>query len=394
MREFCVDVLKGYKKPTPKRSIPAPRIVHPVVKPRLSSASRPVKGLITVTGVIAALSSATYYSRHDSITKFTRALLGERSLLYLGLPGGFPAGFLAASTLTALLAAAAANQLSKITNIPSGFTRFPAHKPSTKPRWTHVPAKEITFMNPKTYQALPLICKEDLAPGVLRLVFALPTPNSTLGLPTGQHVSIRAVIDGRPVTRSYTPTSNDSDKGILERVVRCYPDGLLTSRYLAHLRPGSDRVEFRDPKGAMHYRPGWAKKIGMVAGGTGITPMYQVIRAICENERDQTEVSLVYANKAEGDMLLRGELGELAARYPEKLRLWYLLDVTPDGWGYGAGYVTKEVLREKMPEPREGGKVMVCGPPGMVHAAKKLLVEVGFRAPGAMASMEDDVFVF
>jgi cytochrome-b5 reductase len=109
---------------------------------------------------------------------------------------------------------------------------------------------------------------------------------------------------------------------------------------------------------------------------------------------DETVVSLVYANREAGDILLRGELEALAERYPEKLRVWYLLDVAPEGWGYGVGYVTGEVLRERMPQAGGDGKVMLCGPPGMVNAAKGMLVEMGFKAPGAAARMEDEIFVF
>ncbi|KAK3299862.1 uncharacterized protein B0H64DRAFT_351229 [Chaetomium fimeti] len=407
MRELCVGVLKGYKKPAPKRVVQVPRVIEPAAKPQPSSTSQAAKVLTVATCVVATLCSAAHYSQHRSTIKFPKILPSTttQNFPHLGTTGsgGFSVGFLAASALTAILAAAAANKISKLTQIPSGFIRFPPHKPSTKPRRTRptttlskteTKTTPTTFLNPQTYQTLPLTHKETLAPGVLRLVFALPTPTTTLGLPTGQHVSIRATIDNKPVTRSYTPISNDTDQGILELVVRCYPDGQLTSRYLAHLRAGVDSVAFRGPKGAMRYRRGWAARIGMVAGGTGITPMYQVVRAICEDEGDETKVSLVYANKGEGDILLRRELEELAGRFPEKLRVWYMLDVAPEGWGYGVGHITREVVRERMPLPGVGSKVMVCGPPGMVNAAKGMLGEVGFRVPGAVARMDDDIFVF
>lgn len=398
MRELCVGVLKGYKKPAPKRSVQAPRVVEPVTKPKPSSGSRATKALIVATGVVATFCSAAYYSRHHEIIKLRKLLPTTHHLSHSGITGGFPAGFLAASTLAVLLAAAATKKLSELTKISSGVARYPPHKPSTRPRRAaRQPApsnNEPPFLHPQTYQPLPLIRKDTPAPGILRLTFALPTPTTTLGLPTGQHVAIRAVIDGKPVVRSYTPVSNDSDKGVLELVIRCYPDGVLTSRYLAHVRAGADSVEFRGPKGAMRYHRGWARKIGMVAGGTGITPMYQVVRAICEDPEDETEVSLVYANRGEGDILLREELEALAGRHPGKLRIWYLLDVAPEGWGHGVGHITKEVVQERMPAPGEGSKVMVCGPPGMVNAAKGMLAEMGFKMPGAAAKMDDEIFVF
>ena len=36
--------------------------------------------------------------------------------------------------------------------------------------------------------------------------------------------------------------------------------------------------------------------IGLIAGGTGITPMYQLIKAIFKNPNDKTKVTLVFGN--------------------------------------------------------------------------------------------------
>jgi len=249
------------------------------------------------------------------------------------------------------------------------------------------------YLEPKTYQPLPVVSKTEVAPGIFRLAFALPTPNTVLGLPVGQHVAIKAEIDGQSVSRSYTPVSNNADLGRLELVIRCYSDGLLTGGYIRHLKVG-DEVLFRGPRGAMRYRNGIATKIGMVAGGTGITPMFQLIRAICEDEHDTTEVSLVYGNRSETDILLRNELETYARRYPGSFKLWYQLDAAPANWPYGRGYVTKQVIQERLPAPSPGAKMMLCGPPGMVNAAKRAMVGLGFEEPGAVAKMADQIFVF
>lgn len=144
----------------------------------------------------------------------------------------------------------------------------------------------------------------------------------------------------------------------------------------------------------MKYRPGLCKKIGMVAGGTGITPMYQVIRAICEDERDTTEVSLIYANRTEEDILLREELDTFARRYPKNFRVYYMLDKPPVGWTGGSGFVTQDLMAERLPQPNLDSKVFLCGPPGMVNAAKKALVNLGFKQPGASAKASDEIFAF
>lgn len=249
------------------------------------------------------------------------------------------------------------------------------------------------WLHPTTFQSLPLVRKDLVAPNTYRLVFELPTTQTVLGLPIGQHVAITANVDGQAVTRSYTPVSNNADRGTLELIIKCYPDGKLTGGYLANLEIG-DEVKFRGPKGAMRYKPGHCKRIGMLAGGSGITPMYQVIRAICEDQRDTTKISLIYANRTEADILLREELDAFARKYPNNLKVYYVLDNPPADWQGGVGHVTKDTIAERFPSADIDSKAMICGPPGMVNAAKNALVELGFEKPGAMSKMNDQIFCF
>jgi cytochrome-b5 reductase len=50
--------------------------------------------------------------------------------------------------------------------------------------------------------------------------FALPREDDVLGLPIGQHIVLSATIDGKEVSRSYTPTSSDNDKGYFELIIK------------------------------------------------------------------------------------------------------------------------------------------------------------------------------
>jgi cytochrome-b5 reductase len=88
---------------------------------------------------------------------------------------------------------------------------------------------------------------------------------------------------------------------------------------MASLVPGTT-VKIKGPKGQMVYTPNMVKEIGMLAGGTGITPMLQIIRAIMKNPNDRTKVMLIYANVATNDILLQDDLEKLAATYTEKFR--------------------------------------------------------------------------
>ncbi|QIW98538.1 hypothetical protein AMS68_004056 [Peltaster fructicola] len=221
----------------------------------------------------------------------------------------------------------------------------------------------------------------------------LPSKYSVLGLPIGQHVAIRGTVDDSTVVRSYTPISNNRDLGRLDLIIRVYPQGQL-GNYLKNLNIG-DEAEIRGPKGAMKYRKGLCKEIGMVAGGTGITPMYQLIRAICEDPTDQTKVSLIYGNRSEGDIMMREKLDGFAKAVPEKFTVYYTLDKPGPAWKGGKGYVDAELLRKYMPKASADTKVLLCGPPGMVNATKNNLVSVlGFEPPGSVSKISDQVFCF
>lgn len=405
MKTYLIGIVKDAPEIVRKAAV---RVIQPTTQPAIEEKSMSTfSKVVTTTGSIAALSSLLYYLslRYGSsslLTSVQEVLARLPSLTHLlpsaiteiRLPhGGFINGFATAALASTTISGIAGAKLSKLTQIDSGFTKYPSHvksNPRPKPNLHQIPG----FLNPKDYKTLPLVQKDELAPNVFRFTFQLPNPTDVVGLPIGQHIAIKATVDGQPVTRSYTPVSNNHDRGRLEMVIKCYPDGLLTGKYLANL-PVGERVQFRGPKGAMKYKRNMCRKIGMIAGGTGITPMYQLIRAICEDERDTTEISLVYANRSEEDILLRAELEAFARRYPEQFKVYYMLDNPPKGWGYGKGFVTPKVMEERLPKPGGGDvKIMLCGPPGMVNASKKGLVSLGFEAPGAVGKMSDQIFCF
>lgn len=388
MAEYRVGKYKG----APRKDAPKRVTLQPKAAPKAKSGGR-TSAVVATAAATAAVSSALALQAY----RFNPGLLDVLpGLKFSSKPSrglGFFEGFILASALFTVAGTLAVKRLSKFLHFEEGgFMSYPPHKKMpnvSKPN----PLIQRGWLDPSTYHALPLTEKELIAPNVYRLVFALPLPTTVLGLPIGQHLSIKADVGGKSVNRSYTPISNNSDLGTLELVIKCYPDGQLTGGYLANVEIGEE-VLFRGPKGAMRYQRGLCKRIGMLAGGTGITPMFQVIRAICEDDRDLTEVSLIYANRSEEDILLRKELESFARRYPENFKLYYLLDNAPAGWKYGTGYVTQELMAEKFPAAGPDSKVMLCGPPGMVGAAKKSLVSLGFEKPGASAKMTDQVFCF
>ena len=99
----------------------------------------------------------------------------------------------------------------------------------------------------------------------------------------------------------------------------------------------------------------------MIAGGTGITPMLQITRTALRDSSDKTKFSLIYANVNEEDILLKQELDELAAKYPNRFTVYYVLNNPPAGWTGGVGFVSKDQIAAHMPPTSEDIKVLLCG---------------------------------
>lgn len=115
------------------------------------------------------------------------------------------------------------------------------------------------------------------------------------------------------------------------------------------------------------YVPNQFKQITFLAGGSGLTPLLQIVKEIVRNPSDETKVVLVFANTAERDIILRDELDALAAMYPQ-FSVQYVLSHPPAGWTGHTGYVDKALVQALVPPPSVDTYVCVCGPPPMMEA--------------------------
>jgi cytochrome-b5 reductase len=207
--------------------------------------------------------------------------------------------------------------------------------------------------------------------------FALPTPTTRLGLPTGRHITLKGEWEGAEVMRPYTPVTDDDVRGHVDFVVKVYPTGRV-SRLLGSLKPG-DAIWAKGPRGRFVYAPGAHSAVGMVAGGTGVTPMLQVAKALLKDPRAAaTSVSLLFANVTEADILCKEELEGLVASHPGRFRVTYTLDEPGDGWTGEKGRVSKDMLAAALPPPGPGVLVCRCGPGPMNKAVAGLLEELGY----------------
>uniref|UniRef100_A0A0K0ECW1 NADH-cytochrome b5 reductase n=2 Tax=Strongyloides stercoralis TaxID=6248 RepID=A0A0K0ECW1_STRER len=233
--------------------------------------------------------------------------------------------------------------------------------------------KKKTLVNPEEKYNLKLIKKKEISHDTRLFTFELPSSDECLGLPYGQHVNLIAKIDGKTVIRSYTPVSSDDDK-----------EGGKMTQHLESLSIG-DSIDFRGPQGLIVYdgcgkfsvcpkknSPPNVKKfkeIGLIGGGSGITPLYQIIKSVLKNPNDMTKMYLLYANQSENDILLREEFDSFAKDYPHKFSVWYTVDKANNEWKYSTGFINEEMIKKYLPPPSKDNGILMCGPPPMIEFA-------------------------
>ncbi|ORY34058.1 hypothetical protein BCR39DRAFT_491296 [Naematelia encephala] len=220
-----------------------------------------------------------------------------------------------------------------------------------------------------------------------------------------------------PVIRPYTPISSPSTPGYLEFMIKRYPSG-KSSEHLHSLRPGSN-VLFAGPISGPKYDPKFGH-VTLIAGGTGLTPCYQLMRHILKdnpletntnantNNKNSTSLSssssssatqiptkitLVIGANTIGDILLKSEFDEWEKKYPDRLEIHYCISKPEGGPERPRGGLDKAFLEKTVFEPKsESSAVYLCGPPGMEEslAGKRrkggVLEDLGFK--------KDRIFVF
>ncbi|KAK7742421.1 NADH-cytochrome b5 reductase [Diatrype stigma] len=232
------------------------------------------------------------------------------------------------------------------------------------------PPKKAFLGGDQGFISLALKDVEVINHNTKKFIFQLPEDDQVSGMQiTSALLTKFKPADGeKPIIRPYTPTSEEDTKGLIELIVKKYPNGPM-STYLHDMVPGQ-RLDFKGPLPKYPWEANKHKHIALIAGGTGITPMYQLARAIFRNADDQTKVTLVFGNLTEEDILLKKEWEDLENTYPQRFRAFYTLDKPPKSWtGGAAGHITKDLLKTVLPEPKEDNiKIFVCGPPGLYKA--------------------------
>lgn len=222
--------------------------------------------------------------------------------------------------------------------------------------------------SPKEFLEFDFISGYDESYNTKVLRFALPTGDSKCNLPCASCILVKYTdTDGKDVIRPYTPISRVDQTGYFELLVKKYKNAKMGT-YLHNLKKG-DRVQVKGPIVKIPIKANQYRNIGMICGGTGIAPMYQVARTVLNTPKNYTEISLIYSNSRKEDVLLGNELNTLMMEHPQ-FSPYFILSKPPSNWMGGIGHVNREMIKSFMPGPDRAGDsiVLVCGPPGFMSA--------------------------
>lgn len=150
-------------------------------------------------------------------------------------------------------------------------------------------------------------------------------------------------------------------------------------------------IECKGPTGRFEYldrgrvlisgKERFVKSFVMICGGTGITPVFQVLRAVMQDEQDETKCVLLDGNRLEEDVLLKKELDEFEALdgKKEKCKIVHTLTKGGESWTGRRGRIDGELIRQHAGAPDGETMVLVCGPEAMEKASKKTLLSLGWK---------------
>ncbi|KAF7307250.1 NADH-cytochrome b5 reductase [Mycena indigotica] len=238
-------------------------------------------------------------------------------------------------------------------------------------------------LNPDQFITLPLKKVVPYNHNSSTFVFELP-PKTSSKLPVASCLVVRATdpealkSNGNPVVRPYTPVETKDNTNELVLLVKKYETGVM-SKYMHEMKPG-DTLDVKGPIPKFPYKENEFDEVALIGGGSGITPLYQVLTHALSSRFNTTKFKLLYSNVTEQDILLREELDALAKKYPSTLEVVYLLDKPGNDWKGPSGFVNADVIKKYVAPPtQQRTMVMVCGPPPQVAsiAGKKAGMKQG-----------------
>lgn len=230
------------------------------------------------------------------------------------------------------------------------------------------------------FAALRVSAVERLTADAVAITFDVPPHLATAyRFAPGQHLTLRHVDGGQDLRRTYSVCASAAG-GPLRVAVKRLEGGAFSAWATDHLRPG-DELEVLPPAGRFGPRvdPTRARRYGLVAAGSGITPVLSIASTVLDVEPAST-VALLYGNRTQGTVMFLEELADLKDRFPERLQLLHVLSREEQESELLSGRLDRTRFERLLATLMPADSVdewYLCGPFGMVADGKQALLDAG-----------------
>lgn len=214
----------------------------------------------------------------------------------------------------------------------------------------------------------------------ISMTFAIPKElASDYGFVPGQYLTLRTMLDGEEVRRSYSICSGPDD-GELRIAVKKVDGGAFSNWAAEDLKTG-DELDVMTPTGRFGVAPAPedARIYVGFAAGSGITPILSIVKGVLARE-PRSRFFLFYGNRSTSGMLFLEALEELKDRFLQRLSLFHVIsgeeqDI-PILHGRLDGEKVRVLLRSLVPAASID-HVFICGPTGMSEEIEATCRELG-----------------
>ena len=206
--------------------------------------------------------------------------------------------------------------------------------------------------------------------------------NETFGFRAGQHLTLRAQLDGEEIRRSYSicvPPARAELRVAIKRI----SGGTFSTWANSHLVTGAC-LDVMAPHGSFTRSEHTANRSRYmaIAGGSGITPIMSLLGEALSDE-PECHFTLLYGNRDGNSIMFLEALAALKNQYLERLEVYHFLSREEQVVDLFNGRIDtakcKQVF-EKLADPTEADAIFVCGPGKMMNEAENALLDFGVPA--------------
>jgi ring-1,2-phenylacetyl-CoA epoxidase subunit PaaE len=205
-----------------------------------------------------------------------------------------------------------------------------------------------------------------------------PELREAFAFKAGQHLTLRATINGEEVRRNYSLCTAPAEGDWMVTVKRI--GGGLFSNWVGDQLNAGDTVEVMVPHGSFttDFDPANRRHLVGIAGGSGITPVISLIRALLREE-PQSRFTLLYGNRDSSSVIFLEALAALKDKHLDRLEIYHFLDQEEQDIELFNGMLNRERLDEAIAhlvtDASDVDGWFICGPGPMMDAAEGALLD-------------------